>query len=86
MCCNNCITIRVNDQQRFYSFLSFYSLDDLNLQMKDYLKLSNNIPSSSINWMTPIEKRESLINTKHSNKSLFPTFQKSIFNSIVSHY
>ena len=54
--------------------------------LKAYLKRSNNIPSSSINWMTPIEKRESLINTKHSNKSLFPTFQKSIFNSIVSHY
>lgn len=75
-----------NDQERFYSFLSFFSLDDLNIQMKAYLKRSNNIPSSSINWMTPIEKRESLINTKHSNKSLFPIFEKTIFNSIVSHY
>lgn len=33
-----------NDQQRFYSYLKFYSYNDLILQMKAYLKRSNNIP------------------------------------------
>ncbi len=58
-----------NDNVRFYSNLSFYSLDDLNKQMKDYLKRSNNIPSSSIKWMTPLEKRNSLLKIKHNTKS-----------------
>ena len=59
-----------NDQQRFYSHLSFYSLDDLNIQMRAYLKRSNNIPSSSLNWLSPVDKRKSLTNTKHNVKSL----------------
>ena len=45
-----------NDQQRFYSSLSFYSLDDLQVQMKAYLKRSNNIPSSSLNLLSPLKK------------------------------
>ena len=45
-----------NDQQRFYSHLSFYSYDDLSKQMKTYFKRSNNIPMQVLNWMTPIEK------------------------------
>ena len=32
-----------NNQQRFYSYLKFYSYDDLLKQMKSYLKRSNNI-------------------------------------------
>ena len=36
-----------NDTQRFYSELSFYDLDDLNHQMKLYLKRSNRISSVS---------------------------------------
>ena len=58
-----------NDQERFYSYLSFYSLDDLNIQMRAYLKRSNNIPSSSLKWMSPIDKRNSLIDVKHNQKS-----------------
>lgn len=73
-----------NDQKRFYSNLNFYSLDDLNKQMKAYLKRSNNIPSSSLNWLTPIEKRNSLINLKHCNKSLLPSFEKELFNSLLA--
>ena len=46
-----------NDQQRFYSFLKFYSYDDLLTQMKAYLKRSNNIPMQSLHWLTPLEKR-----------------------------
>ena len=37
-----------NDQQRFYSHLKFYSYDDLLIQMKAYLKRSNNIPMQTL--------------------------------------
>ena len=57
-----------NDNERFYSFLSFYSYDDLLLQMKAYLKRSNNIPISTLksidkknSWLTPNEKRKELL-------------------------
>ena len=51
-----------NDQQRFYNFLNFYSYGDLILQMKRYLYRSNNIPMSILGWMSPVEKRHSLLN------------------------
>lgn len=46
-----------NDQERFYDFLSFYSYDDLKLQMKRYLYRSNNIPMQVLGWLTPNEFR-----------------------------
>ena len=49
-----------NDQQRFYSYLKFYSYDDLLIQMKAYLKRSNNIPMQCLNWFTPLETRHFL--------------------------
>jgi transposase InsO family protein len=49
-----------NDQQRFYSYLRFYCYDDLKTQMKAYLKRSNNICSSALNWLTPSQKRQQL--------------------------
>ncbi len=49
-----------NDQERFYNFLSFYSFDDLQLQMKRYLKRSNNIPMAVLGWKSPIQKRREL--------------------------
>lgn len=49
-----------NDQERFYNHLKFYSYDDLNKQMKAYLKRSNNIPSKVLNWHTPNEMRDIL--------------------------
>jgi len=49
-----------NDQQRFYSYLKFYSYNDLLIQMKSYLKRSNNIPMQSLNWLTPLETRHKL--------------------------
>lgn len=73
-----------NDQERFYSYLKFFSLKDLNLQMKAYLKRSNNIPSSSLNWHSPLEHRDALINAKHYNKSIIPFFSKNLFNHILS--
>ena len=50
-----------NDQQRFYSYLQFYSYDDLLKQMKAYLKRSNNIPMQSLNWLSPLEMRQKII-------------------------
>ena len=50
-----------NDQQRFYSYLRFYSYDDLLKQMKAYLKRSNNIPMQSLNWLSPLEMRQQII-------------------------
>ena len=50
-----------NDQQRFYSYLKFYSYDDLLKQMKTYLKRSNNIPMQVLNWLTPLQMRQQII-------------------------
>lgn len=49
-----------NDQERFYNHLKFYSLEDLQLQMKRYLRRSNRIPMSVLGWRSPIEKRQEL--------------------------
>ena len=51
-----------SDQERFYNFLSFYSYDDLLIQMKRYLKRSNNIPMSVLGWKSPLQKRAQLEN------------------------
>lgn len=51
-----------NDNERFYLYLSFYSYDDLKIQMKAYLKRSNNIPMQTLGFLTPIEKRNKLLN------------------------
>lgn len=49
-----------NDNERFYSFLKFYSLEDLREQGKKYLKRSNNIPMAVLGYLTPKEKRQQL--------------------------
>lgn len=49
-----------NDQERFYNYLKFYSMDDLHLQASRYLKRSNNIPMSVLNYLTPKEMRNKL--------------------------
>ena len=49
-----------NDQERFYNHLKFYSLEDLQLQMKRYLRRSNHIPMSVLGWRSPVEKRQEL--------------------------
>lgn len=46
------------DNERFYKYLKFYSFEDLQKQMKAYLKRSNNIPSSALNWKTPKQVRK----------------------------
>lgn len=49
-----------NDQERFYDFLKFYSLDDLKVQMRNYLKRSNRIPMQVLGWLNPLEFRAEL--------------------------
>ena len=51
-----------NDNERFYKYLSFYSYDDLLLQMKRYLYRSNNIPMQTLNWLSPIQMRHKIKN------------------------
>ncbi len=52
-----------NDNERFYRYLHYYSFEDLQLQMKEYLRRSNNIPSIALRsnddkhrWLSPNEK------------------------------
>ena len=49
-----------NDQQRFYNFLSFYSFEDLQKQMRRYLYRSNNIPMSVLGWLSPNQMQRKL--------------------------
>lgn len=49
-----------NDQERFYNHLSFYSFDDLLLQMIRYLRRSNRIPMSILGWRSPLDIRREL--------------------------
>ena len=49
-----------NDNERFYSYLKFYNLEDLREQGKRYLKRSNNIPMAVLGYLTPREKRAEL--------------------------
>ena len=51
-----------NDNERFYSWLKFYSFEDLIKQGKAYLKRSNQIPMAVLGYLTPKEKRAELEN------------------------
>lgn len=56
-----------NDNNRFYKFLKFYSFEDLQKQMKAYLRRSNNIGMTPLNYKTPIEIRKELIAANKTN-------------------
>lgn len=49
-----------NDQERFYNYLKFYSFNDLQEQMKRYLRRSNNIPMAVLGWISPNRKHKEL--------------------------
>lgn len=49
-----------NDQERFYNYLRYYSFEDLEKQMKAYLRRSNNIPMRVLGWLSPVQKRKQL--------------------------
>ena len=50
-----------NDNERFYSYMRFYSLEDLRKQGAEYLKRSNQIPMAVLGYLTPKEKRAELM-------------------------
>ena len=50
-----------NDNERFYRYLKFYSLEDLKKQGAAYLKRSNQIPMAVLGYLTPKEKRTELM-------------------------
>ena len=50
-----------NDNERFYSYMKFYSLEDLRKQGAAYLKRSNQIPMAVLGYLTPKEKRAELM-------------------------
>lgn len=57
-----------NDNERFYKYLRFYSFDDLQAQMRVYLRRSNDIPSCVLRssfdrrrWLSPNEKELELL-------------------------
>ena len=43
------------DQKRFYSCHSFFSLEDFDKQLRIYNRRSNNIPMRPLKWLSPIE-------------------------------
>ena len=43
------------DQKRFYSCHSFYSLDDFSMQLAVYNRRSNNFPMRPLGWRSPLE-------------------------------
>lgn len=49
-----------SDNERFYSTLRYFSLDDLRKQMARYLRRSNDIPTSVLGWLSPNERRAEL--------------------------
>ena len=56
-----------SDNERFYRYLKYYSFDDLQNQMSNYLRRSNNIPSCVLRssfdnkrWLSPNEKEYEL--------------------------
>jgi len=50
-----------NDNERFYEFLTFGSLKEINEKMQAYLIRSNNIPTVSLKWKSPLQKRTELL-------------------------
>ena len=47
-----------NDNERFYSYLKFYSLEDLRKQGAAYLKRSNRIPIAVLRYLTQKKKEK----------------------------
>ena len=50
-----------NDNERFYNFLTFNSLEELREKGKKYLERSNKIPMATLGYKTPLEKRKELL-------------------------
>ena len=66
-----------NDNARFYSFLTFKSLEDLRKQGEKYLYRSNNIPMAVLKYKTPIETRNEILLNLLVNYNVFISFVKA---------
>lgn len=64
-----------NDQERFYNYLSFYSFEDLQEQMKRYLRRSNNIPMAVLGWKSPNQNK---LNSKTPMLNRAPLLQSPL--------
>lgn len=60
-----------NDNERFYNYLKFNSLEDLRKQGQKYLERANNIPMAVLGYKTPLEKRHELIVSLLANYNTF---------------
>ena len=60
-----------NDNERFYNYLEFDSLEDLRKKGKKYLERSNKIPMAVLEYKTPLEKRNELIISLIANYNTF---------------
>lgn len=60
-----------NDNERFYNYLEFDSLEDLRKKGKKYLERSNKIPMAVLGYKTPLEKRNELIISLIANYNTF---------------
>lgn len=50
-----------SDNERFYSYLKFYSLEDLRKQGAKYVTRSNRIPMQVLRYLTPVERHRQLL-------------------------
>ena len=60
-----------NNNERFYNYLEFDSLEDLRKKGKKYLERSNKIPMAVLGYKTPLEKRNELIISLIANYNTF---------------
>lgn len=60
-----------NDNERFYNYLEFDSLEDFRKKGKKYLERSNKIPMAVLGYKTPLEKRNELIISLIANYNTF---------------
>ena len=67
-----------NDNERFYNYLKFDSLEDLRRKGKKYLERSNQLPMAVLGYKTPLEKRQELIISLQSNYNTFISLVNAI--------
>ena len=66
------------DQKRFYSSHSFYSLDDFAKQLAAHLKRSNDFPMRPLGWLSPKEKLAIFFNTVQDDWQTYKGFLPKI--------
>jgi len=67
-----------NDNEKFYNYLKFNSLEDLRKQGQKYLERLNKIPMAVLGYKTPLEKRHELIISLLVNYNTFISLVNAI--------